>query len=328
MRTNAPDHDPAPRPAAGDGAVTVFAPASIGNLAAGFDVLGVALAPLDGEPWGDFVTAAPAAADELRCRGPFAARLPADPRENLVWRAREAVARRLGAPLPPLALTLHKGLPVASGLGSSAASAVAAVVAIDEALGRPLGDAGRLAAAAEAEASASGAIHLDNVAPILFGGVRLIAGDAGPRELPWPDDLRFVLLLPELALPTRQARAVLPPAVPLPLAVAHAQNLATLVHALHAGERPLLAASLRDLLVEPHRAPLVPGFAAVQAAAREAGALGCSLSGAGPALFAVAAAAHAAAVGERAAAAWRRARIACRIRLCRVDPHGARRVEG
>jgi homoserine kinase len=236
------------------------------------------------------------------------------------------VARQLGGPLPALALDLHKGLPVASGLGSSAASAVAAVVAIDELLGRPLGEAGRLTASAEAEAFASGATHLDNVAPILLGGVRLVAFGARVRELPWPDELLFVLLQPELELSTRQARAVLPGSVPLPLAVAHAQNLAALVHALHAQERELLAATLRDLLVEPHRAPLVPGFAAVKAAALAAGALGCSLSGAGPAMFAVAEAGRAEEVGAAAAEAWHMAGVAARVRVCKVDRCGARVV--
>ena len=321
---------PAPasaRVAGGSASVAVFAPASIGNLAAGFDVLGAAVAPLDGEPWGDVVEASLASDDSLRVVGPFADRLPADPRQNLVWQARAAVERQLGRALPPLALVLHKGLPVASGLGSSAASAVAAVVAIDELLDGPLGAERRLRAAAEAEGFASGAAHLDNVAPILAGGVRLVAPGERVSGLPWPDELRFVVVSPALELATRAARAVLPREVPLALAVAHAQNLAALVHALHAGDRTLLAATLRDLLAEPYRAPLVPGFAAVQAAALAAGALGCSLSGAGPALFAVAAGADAERVGAAAVAAWGAAGVASRARVCALDRRGARRIE-
>ena len=312
--------------------VAAFAPAGIGNLAAGFDVLGAAiaplapLAPLDSEAWGDAVEVRAAARDELVCVGPFAARLPADPRQNLVWRARDAVERALGAPLPPLALTLHKHLPVASGLGGSAASAVAAVVAIDAFLGGPLSEAQRLHAAGEAEGGVAGEVHLDNVAAILLGGVCLVASGERVRSLPWPDDLLFALVVPELELATREARAVLPRDVPLPLAIAHAQNLAALVHALHAGDRELLASTLRDLLAEPHRAALVPGFAAAKAAALATGALGCSLSGAGPSLFAVAEAAAAAAVGEAAARAWREAGVACRVRICRAA-EGARRVD-
>ena len=136
-----------------------------------------------------------------------------------------------------------------------------------------------------------------------------------------------VVVSPELELATRAARAVLPGEVPLPLAVAHAQNLAALVHALHVDDRGLLAASLRDLLAEPYRAPLVPGFAEVQAAALTAGALGCSLSGAGPAVFAVAAVADAERVAAAAVAAWRAAGVDCRARVCAVDRRGARRLE-
>lgn len=309
-------------------AVAYFAPASIGNVAAGFDVLGAAIEPLDGEPWGDVVEVAPASADELRCLGPFARQLPAGREENLVWRARAAIGRRLGTPLPPLALTLWKGLPVASGLGSSAASAVAAVAALDHFLGGSLGDAGRLEAAAEVESQASGGRHLDNVAPILRGGLCLVAPDERIRLLPWPDELRFVLIQPELALATRESRSALPREVPLALAVAHGQNLAALVHALHAEDLELIAATLRDLLAEPFRAPLVPGFRAAQRAALDAGALACSLSGAGPALFAVARPAAAAAVAAAASAAWAVAGIRCRSRLCRLARTGARALEG
>jgi homoserine kinase len=302
----------------------VFAPASIGNLAAGFDVLGVAISPLGESPVGDVVEASAAPHDALIASGPFADQLPADGRENLVWRARDAVARQLGEPLPPLEIRLYKGLPVGSGLGSSAASVVAAVVAIDELLGCPLGVERRLLAAGEAEGHASGSLHLDNVAPALLGGVRLLVPQGTPRLLPWPGGLTFVLFQPAIRLTTREARAALPATVPLPLAVSHAQNLAALVVALHGGDRALLRGSLRDLLAEPHRAALVPGFRAVQAAALAEGALGCSFSGAGPAIFAVTEAAGAEAVARAGAAAWKSAGISCQWRLCEVDRQGAR----
>jgi homoserine kinase len=319
----------APRPIARTSVrrVAVFAPASIGNLAAGFDLLGVAIAPIEDEPLGDIVEVSAAAHDSLVTGGPFAAQLPHDGRDNLVWRARDAVARQLGESLPPLEIRLRKGLPVGSGLGSSAASVVAAVVAIDELLGGPLGVERRLAAAAEAESHAAGSVHLDNVAPILLGGVRLVVPQGLPRLLPWPSGLAFVMLQPELRLTTREARAVLPPTVPLALAVSHAQNLASLLCALGADDRALLAASLRDLVAEPHRAALVPGFRAVQAAVLAEGALGCSFSGAGPAIFAVSERDSAAQVARAGAAAWLRAGVPCRWHLCEVDRRGARHAE-
>jgi homoserine kinase len=318
--------------------VTAYGPACVGNLAAGFDVLGAALAPAGGELWGDLVEIAesggPAGsppAIRLVCEGPFAHQLPADAAENVAVKACEAVARRLQpplAPLPNLELRLRKGLPVGSGLGSSSATVVAVVRALDALLGRPLAESELLAAAGEAEAHASGGVHLDNVAAALLGGLCLVDPGGRAHRLPFPDELCFVLAVPALTLTTREARAALPAAVPLGLAVAHAQNLGALVHALHAGDRQLLRACLRDLLAEPYRAGLVPGFRAVQSAGLRGGAWGCSLSGAGPAVFAVAETAAAPAVGEAMRAGWAGAGVECQIKLCTLDCQGARVVDG
>lgn len=304
--------------------VAAFAPASVGNVAAGFDTLGAALAPLDGEMWGDVVAISFAEANVLRCVGEHAASLPEDPRQNLVCLAREAFERRLGRSLPPLAMTLEKRLPVGSGLGSSAASTVAALCALNALVGAPLDRGELLETAGEVEAHASGAWHLDNVAPILLGGLQLVDGEGRAHALPFPDELRFVVVAPELSLVTREARAALPASVALGLAVEHGRNLATLVHALHVGDRELLRDSLCDFLAEPARADLVPGFRAVQQAALAAGALGCSLSGSGPAVFAIADAQSADAVGGAATTAWTAAGVVSRPRVCRLDPQGSR----
>jgi homoserine kinase len=321
--------------------VRAYGPACIGNLAAGFDVLGAAVAPEGGEPWGDLVevrepapgpagtAGRPAAVPEidLVCDGPFAHQLPADPAANLAVAACAAFARRLGRPLPRLAVRLTKGLPVGSGLGSSSATVVAVICALDALLGRPLDEAGLLAAAGEAEAQAAGAPHLDNVAAALFGGLRLVDPGGRSRPLPFPGELRFVLAVPALSLATRAARAALPAVVPLGLAVAHAQNLAALVDALHAGDRGLLRGCLRDLLAEPHRAGLVRGFREVQAAGLAAGAWGCSFSGAGPAVFAVAEAGAAPAIGQAMRQAWEQVGVAAEVKLCVLDRQGARLVD-
>lgn len=319
-----------------NGVVAAYAPAGIGNFAAGFDLLGAALAPLtpvDGELWGDVVEVRRAAGgrasadDRLECRGPFAHRLPSDPRQNLVFKARDAFARQFGERLPALDFVLHKNLPVASGLGSSASSVAATLVALDELLGRPLDDRALLAAAGEAEAQASGAVHLDNVAPALLGGLRLVDPQGGARALPFPEGLVFVLWVPELELATRLARSVLPRELAMPHAVAWAQNLAALIHALHVDDRQLLRGVLHDSLAEPHRAALVPGFRAVQSVALAGGALGCSLSGAGPAIFAVADPDAAGSIAASGLAAWRAAGVRAEARICRLDRQGARRVD-
>jgi homoserine kinase len=306
--------------------VAAFAPAGIGNLAAGFDVLGAAVLPLDGQAWGDVVEVRRATADALVCVGPFAHRLPARAEDNLIWRAHAAFAAQLGRALPPLAFVLHKNLPVASGLGSSAASVAATLRALNESCGCPLSERRLLTAAGAAESSAAGAVHLDNVAPALLGGLRLIDPDQRAHALPFPEELVFVLWVPALVLETRVARRVLPPTVSLGLAVAHAQNLASFLHALHTRDLPLLGSTLRDLLAEPHRAGLVPGFRDVQAAVLAAGALGASLSGSGPAVFAVVERERAASVAAIGESAWRLAGVSAAARICQLDGRGARLV--
>jgi homoserine kinase len=310
--------------------IRAFAPAGIGNFAAGFDVLGAAVAPADGSLWGDVVTieeVPPGAPASFTCTGPFAGRLPADPEDNLVVRTRAFFEEAVGAPLPPLAIALHKGLPVKSGLGSSAASAVAAAFALNAWSGGPLGDAGLLEVAGRAESLASGALHLDNVAPLLLGGLLLVPPEGLPRRLPFPADLAVVVASPALEVATVDARRALPKDIPLSLAVVHAQNLAAFVHALHAGDRPLLRETLRDLLAEPWRAGLVRGFREAQQNALEAGALGASLSGAGPAVFAVAEDGDACAVATALESGFRSTGVAAEVRICRIDPRGARLLE-
>ena len=306
--------------------VLAFAPASIGNFAAGFDVLGAAIVPVAGPALGDQVEILAARVSSYAADGPFAHRLP--PRQDdLVPRACAAFARAWGSPLPPLAIRLHKNLPVGSGLGSSSATVVATLAALDDLLEAGLGEAALLRAGGEAEAQGCGTYHLDNVAPALLGGLRLVDPAGVPRPLPFPEDLLFAVASPGLQLNTRDARQALPAQVPQALAIAHAQNLAGLVLALCTGDAGLLRACLRDLLAEPHRAPLVPGFREVQAAALGQGAAGCTLSGAGPAIFAVAERGRAEAVAEAMAGAWAQAGVACQVRLCRLEGQGARILE-
>ena len=316
--------------------IRAYAPASIGNFAAGFDMLGAALAPLDGSLLGDVVELRPAQPGEalLTVVGPFAGQIPGPIEKNLVLRSAEIFRQAVGEPpagTPLWAFTLEKRLPVNSGLGSSASSIVAALVALQAAEGEPLGWSELLELAGRAEGFYSGGVHLDNVGPSLGGGLQLIV--PGRREnqmhttraLPWFEDLVVVVIHPDCELPTAKARAVLPKEVPMPLTVAWGQNLGAFVHAMHVRDRGLFAVCLRDLLVEPYRAALVPGFAQAKAAAMKEGAFGCSLSGSGPSTFAVAGN-EAAAARIRAAMqeAFRNAGLDSQAWICGLDAQGAR----
>jgi homoserine kinase len=314
--------------------LVAYAPASIGNVAAGFDLLGAALAPLDGSLLGDLVQVAHAAESTFRVTGRFASALVDDTRPNLALRARDLfveAVRAAGDEVGPFAITLEKRLPVASGLGSSASSIVATLVALQALCGEPLSGSNLLELAGKAEGLTSGGMHLDNVAPSLLGGLQLLVpgrdGHPASRRLPWPSDLLLVVVHPEFWLATAESRRVLPERPDWPEAVDFAGNLASLVHALHSHDRALLARCLRDPIVEAHRAPLVPGFRAAQAAAMTLGALGCSLSGSGPAVFAVADdEAQAGAISAAMRAAFAEAGLESQGWICALDPEGARVV--
>ena len=312
--------------------LVAYAPASIGNVAAGFDLLGAALAPLDGSLLGDLVHVDHAREASFQITGPFAHALADDTRPNLALRARDLfieAVRAGGDGAGPFAITLEKRLPVASGLGSSASSIVATLVGLQALCGDPLSGSDLLDLAGRAEGLTSGGRHLDNVAPSLLGGLQLLVpgreGHAATRRLPWPADLLLVVVHPAYQLSTAKSRGVLPERPGWAEAVDFAGNLASLVQALHNDDRALLARCLRDPIVEVHRAPLVPGFRAAQAAAKEAGALGCSLSGSGPSVFAVAEEeGQAGAISEAIRKAFANAGLESRSWLCALDPEGAR----
>lgn len=280
--------------------VRAFAPASVANLACGFDILGLALQPLDGEPagLGDVVTASERdGPDDLRSGEPVTVstiagdrgRLPRESDRNTAAVAARALLLS-EAPDTSVTLEIEKRMPVESGLGSSAASAVAAVVAVDALLGLDLPPHTLLRHALAGEFAADGGTHADNLAPSLLGGLVLVRSlEPVPDvvELPVPPGLACALARPHLAVNTRDARAVLDDRVPLRRAVAQWGNCAALVAALYRGDLELLSRSLVDVVAEPVRSPAVPGFADAKVAAIEAGALGCSLSGSGPATFAL-----------------------------------------
>ncbi|MEW5982088.1 MAG: homoserine kinase [Acidobacteriota bacterium] len=278
--------------------VRVFAPATVSNLGPGFDVLGLALA----RP-GDIVEAEtsdrPGVA-LVEVTGEQGA-LPRDAGANSASVAAADVLRRYesaaaGRPAAAPAVTgiwlrLHKQMPLASGLGSSGASAAAGAFAANELLGRPFSSAELVESAAAGERAACGSPHADNVAPSLLGGITLVRS-YDPLEvvrLPVPAGLFVVAVHPHCKVSTARARALLAACrFPLPDIVANAGNLAAMVAALYRGDLPLLGRTIEDRLVEPVRAELIPGFGTVRRAALEAGALGCSISGSGPTLFALA----------------------------------------
>ncbi len=265
--------------------IAAFAPATVSNVACGFDVLGFALdAP------GDVVTAEASEIHgvEIVAIEGDGGRLPRELGLNTAGAAVQALVERLGT-ARGIRLTIHKGVPQASGIGSSGASAVAAVVAVNELLGRPAPLEVLLECAMAGEVAGCGSAHPDNAAPALYGGF-VLARAASPPDivrLPVPQGLACAVLHPHLEIETGRARALVGDSVRLRDAVRQWGNVGGLVAGLFSNDLPLVARALEDHVAEPKRAHLVPAFVTVKQAARSAGALGCSLSGAGPSMFAL-----------------------------------------
>ena len=265
--------------------IDAFAPATVSNLGPGFDCLGLAL-----RGPGDRVRARLSEQPGVRIVAieGDGGKLPRDADRNTAGVAVAALLRRY-APEAGVELEVHKGLPLGSGLGSSGASACAALVAADAALGLGLAPTQLIELAREGELVACGAAHPDNVAPSILGGIVLIPCLEPLRvvNLPCPKDLWLAIYTPGCSVATADARRVLPKQVGLASAVQQAARLGLLVHALHEGDLALLGEAIADDIVEPVRAHLVPGFLDAKAACQEAGALACSLSGSGPTTFAL-----------------------------------------
>jgi homoserine kinase len=304
------------------GQAIAFAPASVGNVAVGFDVLGYS-APCAG----DRVRAVRTAARGVRIAAVhgIVTDLPLAWERNTAGMAVATMADALGLDFG-FELTIDKGIPLGSGLGGSAASAVAAIVAANALLDEPLDKLQLLKFAMRGEEVASGAAHIDNIAPSLYGGLVLSVGIDDPhiKQIPVPSVVRSVLVRPHRVLETRGARAILGRTVTLSDVVWQQANLAGFVAGCFTSDLPLIAASLKDVLIEPQRKSLIQGFEAVQDAAKTRGALGCSISGAGPAMFAWAEEGRAEEVRAGMVEAFRALGISSDAWITRIEPVGAR----
>ena len=300
---------------------TAAAPASVGNVGVGFDILGHAIVgPVDR------VTVERIEAHEVRIAGieGVVTDLPLDPEKNTAGRALLALRGRLGL-THGFEVRIDKGIPLGSGMGGSAASCVAALVAANALLEHPASIDVLYQCAMIGESAASGAEHGDNVGPMLIGGLAL-ATHHRLIPIPVPEGLTCVLVHPHQILETRTARAVLRLPFELPQFVEQSANLALVLAGCYRGDLEAIRAGLRDVLVEPLRAPLVGGFGPVKAAALEHGALGASISGGGPSVFAWCTRDRAEPIARAMEQAFRSAVIDCDVWISPVAAPGARVV--
>lgn len=268
--------------------VRVFAPATVANVAVGYDILGFAInrpgdeivARLNPDSKGVRITQITGTGDKV---------LPFEVLDNTAGVAAHTLLKHLGQEDIGVELEVHKRMPFGSGLGSSAASAAGAVVAVNELLGAPLSREALLYFAVLGEEVADGSFHADNVAPSLVGGITLIRSNRSLdiHRLPVPANLQVAVVHPDIEILTRDARAVLSDSVSLRKTIDQTGSIASFVIALYTNDLPLLGRSLQDHIIEPQRKQLITGFDDVKAAALSRGALGCSISGAGPSVFAL-----------------------------------------
>jgi len=303
---------------------TVYAPSSIGNVAVGYDVLGCIA-----DVAGDRVTVRRIDEPTVRIAGieGTVTDLPTAPEQNTATAGLLRMIDDLGLDFG-FEVYLRKGIPLGSGMGGSAASAVGSAVASNALLDDPLSIDRVFTYALIGEAVASGAIHPDNVAPCLYGGVVLTRSVDPPDviHLPVPETVRCVLVHPDRTVATRDARARLPERLPYEDIVQQTAHIASFVAGCYRGDIDLIGRSLRDFIVEPYRAELVPGFSSVKRAAMKAGALGCSLAGAGPACFAWARERQAGVVRDAMVEAFTAQDIPANAWVVRTDTQGARLV--
>jgi len=308
----------------GKSTATAFAPASVGNVGIGFDILGFAVDAL-----GDRITVQRAAEPGVRITSISGVpeELPLEPERNTAGRALLALTVAV-RPSFGFAMSIQKGIPLGSGLGGSAASAVGAVVAANALLDRPFEKLDLLKFAMQGEAVASGSMHVDNIAPSLFGGLVLTVGIDNPRvkRIPVPRGIRAVIIHPHMFLSTREARSILKRDVAMADFVWQTANLAGFISGCYTDDLDLIREGLNDVVIEPQRKKLIPGFSAVRAAAMSAGALGCSISGAGPTMFAWAPGETAEAVRSGMVAAFASHGVEVDHWVVPVDSEGARVV--
>lgn len=267
--------------------VTAFASASVANVSCGFDIMGFAIKGI-----GDRVTVTLHSGNDnshVLLSGPYGHLIPSEKNKNTASVAVNAYLKTIGKSDINLSIALEKNMPLGSGMGSSASSSAAAVFAVNYLLGSPLSTNELIPFAMEGERIACGSAHADNVAPALLGGFVLIRS-YNPLDIisiKCPIDLYCAVVHPHIELQTADARRILKKDILMNDAIKQSANAAGFMVALLKEDYDLLSRSMHDLLAEPKRTQLIPGFVALKQAALEAGALGCGISGSGPSVFAL-----------------------------------------
>ena len=261
--------------------IKIFSPATVANVACGFDVLGFCLDTI-----GDDMVIRKSSQKGIRITKIEGYDLPFEAEKNVAGVSALALIED-AKPDCGFEIEIYKNIKPGSGIGSSSASAAGSVFGINELLGRSYDKTQLTYFAMQGEKLASQSEHADNLAPGIFGGFTLVKSINPLKilELPTPDELYAVIVHPQVEIKTSDARLMLPNNVPLIDAIIQWANVGSLVHALHTSDYELIKTSLQDIIIEPYRKRLIPHFSEVKSKTIEAGALGCAISGSGPSIF-------------------------------------------
>ncbi|MBK4775619.1 homoserine kinase [Candidatus Pantoea edessiphila] len=307
--------------------VKIYAPASIGNINVGFDILGVALAPIDGSLLGDFVTVRSAKHFKLNNTGNFANNLPPSVGDNIIYHCWQYFCKKINS-MTPLEITLEKNMPIESGLGSSACSIVACLVAINDFFSQPLNNYELLLLMGNLEGFISNSIHYDNVAPCFLGGMQLILEENNiiSQKIPFFYDWLWVVAYPGIKISTAKARSILPLQYCKNDCIKHSQLLSGFIHACHTNQPSLATKLMKDILAEPYRIKLLPNFLEMQRNVQSKGAMVSGISGSGPTIFAICEKINEA----NSVASWLKNNYLKNshgfVHICRIDHIGARKL--
>ncbi|QCI17025.1 homoserine kinase [Buchnera aphidicola (Aphis helianthi)] len=269
--------------------IKIYAPASIGNVGVGFDILGAAIKPINGSLLGDCITIKLSENFQLVNKGTFSHQLPINHEQNIVWKCWYKFCKLIKKNIP-VSIILEKNLPIGSGLGSSACSVVSTLVAINEIFNNPLNSKELLLLMGEVEGEISGSIHYDNVAPSYLGGLQLIIDDSKiiSQTIPNFKNWFWIVAWPGVKLSTAEARKILPKKYTKDICITNSRYLASFIHASYTQQSHLAARCMKESIAEPYRSKLLPKFTENKQNIQKLGAISCGISGSGPTIFAVA----------------------------------------
>ncbi|QCI22072.1 homoserine kinase [Buchnera aphidicola] len=268
--------------------IKIYAPASIGNVGVGFDILGAAITPINGSLLGDLVTIQSSKTFQLINKGIFSKKLPKRTEENIVWKCWSKFCKTIKKNIL-VSIILEKNMPIGSGLGSSACSVVATLVAMNEFCKKPLNSRELLLLMGKIEGEISGSVHYDNVAPSYLGGLQLILEDTETisQRIPNFQNWYWIIAWPGIKVSTAEARKILPKTYQKNICIQNSRHLAGFIHASYTQQPYLAARLMQDFMAEPYRIKLLPNFIQTKKKIKEIGAISCGISGSGPTIFAI-----------------------------------------